>query len=101
MDLIINCVSLVTYNVLWNGSKNEFFFPKRSLRQWIPISPLLFVICMDKLSHIICDVVEDSSWKPIYVFRAGPKVSHLMFSDDLLLFGVAFVNQVECMMRCP
>lgn len=29
INLIMNCVTLVSYNVLWNGSQTEFFFPKR------------------------------------------------------------------------
>lgn len=30
----------------------------------------------------------------------GPKVSHLLFADDLLLFGVATESQAHCMMNC-
>ncbi|KAK4262419.1 hypothetical protein QN277_027981 [Acacia crassicarpa] len=100
IHLIIHCVSSVSFNVIWNGSQTEFFCPQRGLRQGDPISPLLFVLCMDKLSHVICDAVDDGSWKPMATSKQGPKVSHLMFADDLLLFGVATEAQAACMMDC-
>jgi hypothetical protein len=54
---------------------------------------------MDKLSHLNCHVVNQGEWKPIKVGRNGPSVSHLMFDDDLLLFGQATVLQMQCVMR--
>ncbi|KAK4264615.1 hypothetical protein QN277_025768 [Acacia crassicarpa] len=100
VEFIIDCVSSVLYNVLWNGAKTGFFCPSRGIRQGDPLSPLLFVLCMDKLSHLICDAVEDGRWKPIQVTNGGPSVSHLMFADDLLLFGIASEAQTLCMMNC-
>ncbi|KAK4284609.1 hypothetical protein QN277_001415 [Acacia crassicarpa] len=100
INLIVSCVSSVSFNVLWNGSQTEFFFPKKGLRQGDPISPLLFVLCMDRLSHLICDEVADGNWHPVRVATAGPVVSHLLFADDLLLFGAASEAQASCMLRC-
>ncbi|KAK4270818.1 hypothetical protein QN277_019587 [Acacia crassicarpa] len=100
IHLIISCVSSVSYNVIWNGTQTEFFFPRRGLRQGDPISPLLFVLCMEKLSHLICDEVSRGGWKPISVSNSGLQVSHLLFADDLLLFGVASENQALCMLNC-
>ncbi|KAK4258521.1 hypothetical protein QN277_004963 [Acacia crassicarpa] len=100
IDLVMTCVSSVSYNVLWNGSKTEFFTPGRGLRQGDPMSPLLFVLCMDKISHLICDEVESGNWQPIATSRTGPKISHLMFADDLLLFGAATIEQAKCMLAC-
>ncbi|XP_028804072.1 uncharacterized protein LOC114759144 isoform X3 [Neltuma alba] len=39
------------------------------------------------LSHIINGVVNNGKWRPIRVSRGGPTISHLMFANDLLLFG--------------
>lgn len=99
INLIINFTSSALYNVLQNGNQTEYFFSKR-LRQGDPISPLLFVLCMDRLSHLICDEVQRGCWKPVYTSKEGPHISHLMCANDLLLFGVASVSQAECMLGC-
>lgn len=89
ISLIMNCISTVSYNVLWNGNQSEFFSPQRGLRQGDPLSPFLFVMCMDRLSHLINDAVDSGQWKPIHVTKQGPLIAHLMFVDDLLLFSEA------------
>lgn len=55
---LVNCVTSTSYNVLWNGLQTEYFFPHEGLRQGDPISPYLFVLCLDRLSHIITDAVS-------------------------------------------
>ena len=97
IDLIMACITTVQTNVLWNGNRNTFFRPQRGIRQGDPLSPYIFVLCMDKLSHIISEEVEKGNWKAIQAGRNGPHVSHLMFADDLLLFGQATMTQIDCM----
>lgn len=67
IDFIMHCVSSVRTNVMWNGSRVEFFCPMRGIRQGDPISPHLFVLCIDKLSHLIANAVEDGKWSPFGV----------------------------------
>jgi uncharacterized protein YbaP (TraB family) len=54
---------------------------------------------MDKLSHIVLQAVEEGKWEGIKVGKNGPMNSHLMFADDLLLFGEATEEQMECMIN--
>jgi hypothetical protein len=54
---------------------------------------------MEKLSHMILQAVNDGEWKGIKVGRSGPSISHLMFADDLLLFGQATEQQMNCVTR--
>jgi hypothetical protein len=89
INVIMNCITSVQSNVLWNGSRSDFFPPYCGVRQGDPMSPYLFVLCMDKLSHLIAEAVEDGQWKPMRAGRNGPLISHLMFADDLLLFSQA------------
>ena len=48
-----HCMSSTSMNILWNGEATSQFFPTRGIRQRDPISPYLFVICLERLSHLI------------------------------------------------
>ncbi|PKI78917.1 hypothetical protein CRG98_000690 [Punica granatum] len=95
LQLIIkDCISSVGMNVLWNGSLTEEFNSGRGIRQGCPLSPYLFVLCVEHLSHLIREAVEAKVWQPMHVGRDGPWISHLMFTDDILLFAKALENQI-------
>jgi len=65
------------------------------LRQGDPLSPYLFVLCMEKLSLMIHHEVSTNIWKPVKISRDGPCFSHLLFADDCLLFTEAKSSQVK------
>lgn len=48
---------------------------------------------MDKLS---LEAVEEGLWRPLKAGKNGPLIFHLMFVDDLLLFGQASCDQIKC-----
>lgn len=100
ISVIQQCLSSSSFKVLWNGDKTEAFKPTRGIRQGDPLSPYIFVICLDRLSHLIADHVEAGYWKPMRVGRIGPQISHLMFADDLLLFLEASVEQCYNVLHC-
>lgn len=51
------------------------------------MSPYLFNICLESLSKGIHLACENSEWTPFGVGRRKVPISHLLFADDLLLFG--------------
>lgn len=60
-----------------------------------PMSPYVFVLCMERLAQAINLEVAKGTWKPM-VFGGGREtLSHLFFADDLLLFAEATLDQVE------
>ncbi|KAG7557811.1 Reverse transcriptase domain [Arabidopsis suecica] len=92
---IMECVSNPSMSLLWNGEKTDSFSPARGLRQGDPLSPYLFVLCLERLCHLIEDSVGQKLWKPISLSQGGPKLSHICFADDLILFAEASVAQVR------
>lgn len=95
ISLILNGLSATSISLLWNGKKCSPFVPKRGLRQGDPLSPYLFVLCMEKLGEMINDAVRNGSLCPIKTSPHGPSISHLFFADDVLLFAKAKPSQVR------
>lgn len=80
--------------MLWNGEALEEFSPSRGIRQGDPISPYLFVLCIEKLFQMISLAMDHRDWRSIKVSREGPLLSHLAFVDDVLLFVEAREDQI-------
>ena len=58
ISIIWHCISSSSMNILWNGECTSEFSPRRSLRQGDPLFPYLFVICIERQSHLIQLAVE-------------------------------------------
>ena len=84
--LVEQCISTVTYRVLINGSTSKSFTPSCGLRQGDPLSPYLFLFCMDILSRMTTAATDIKLLHGIQTRRGGPIISHLFFVDDALFF---------------
>lgn len=95
---IMECVSTATYSLSINGSIHGFIAGKRGLRQGDPISPSLFLICMEYFSRLLAKRTFESD------FNFHPKceklrITHLAFADDLLLFTRGDFLSVRILMQ--
>ncbi|XP_025679132.1 uncharacterized protein [Arachis hypogaea] len=81
--------------ILWNGEVLEEFTPSKGIREGDPLSPYIFVLCIERLSQLISAACDHQFWKPIKLNKDGPALSHLCFADDLILFAEADVQQAK------
>ncbi|GAU50504.1 hypothetical protein TSUD_409790 [Trifolium subterraneum] len=95
IQLIMHCVTSSNFSLLWNGNKMPHFKSSHGLRQGDPLSPYLFILCMEKLSIAINNAVQQGNWAPIHISDNGPRLSHLLFADDVLLFSKAKNSQLR------
>lgn len=53
IDLVYKCISTPSMRVLFNGNMTNNFQPTRGILQGDPLSPYLYVLCIERLGHII------------------------------------------------
>jgi hypothetical protein len=78
----MRCVTCVRYVVCVNGELTELVVPSRGIWQGDPISPCLFLICMEGL---FCLMQQMETRGELYGIRNGrivPSISHLLFAYD-------------------
>lgn len=96
---IMFCISTSSIHVLINGRKIDVFYSIKGIKQGDPMSPYLFILCIEHLSRNIQAGVDHQLWKPIQVCRGGPRVSHLFFTNDLTLFARADKESCDTIMN--
>lgn len=89
------CVSTVSYDFCFNGTSIGPIIPSRGIRQGDPISPYLFLFCVEGLSLALNKAVAEESIHGIKVSSSAPVISHLLFADDSFLFFRANISETE------
>ena len=91
----MECVKSVSYSILVNGEPKGHIVPTRGIRQGDPLSPYLLLICSKGLNGLIEHAVENKHIEGVSLCRNGPKISHIFFVDDSLLFCRVRVGDVK------
>lgn len=93
-NLIFRCISSVSYSLLINGKPTRTFLPSRGLRQGDPLSPFLFLFCAEAFSTLIRKAEVEGALHGARVTRLAPRISHLFFADDCIIFGKAIMSEI-------
>ena len=59
------------------------------------MSPYLFLICAEGLFALLHKVVQRKELRGVAASARGPRISHLFFGYDNLIFGRATVKECE------
>ena len=95
VSLIMECITPVSYSILVNGEPKGMIKPSRGLRQGDPFSPYLFLFCVEGLNAILKQAVDVGEIQGFSICRRGPKLTHLFFVDDCLLFCKSTLEEYE------
>lgn len=80
------CVTTVQYKVCLNGNMVGPIILSRGLRQGDPISPYLFLLCVEGLSKALEIKANTSEINGCRISNNAPAITHLLFADDSFLF---------------
>ncbi|XP_031096825.1 uncharacterized protein LOC116001061 [Ipomoea triloba] len=100
VNLIMLCVTTVSYSFLVNGENAGQVIPTHGIRQGDPLSPYLFIICAEGLSLLLQQVESRGLFHGCRVARGAPPISHLFFAYDSLLFFKAIVQEACVIKQC-
>ena len=95
VNLMMQCISKATYSVLIHGEPRGQITPSRGLCQRDPLSPYLFLLCMEGFHGLLRKVKENGDIRGVSICRSAPKLTHLLFADDNLIFCRAKINECE------
>lgn len=84
--LMMEYITTVSYSILINGEPSGTIHPNRGIKQGDPLSPYLFLLCTEGLHGLISHAASEGHIRGISICRSGPRLTHLFFVDDSLLF---------------
>ncbi|GAA0139421.1 hypothetical protein LIER_35086 [Lithospermum erythrorhizon] len=92
-------VSSVSYSFILNGAPKGFLRPSRGILQGDPLSPYLFLLCVEGLTSMLRMMEARRALTGLKIRRGSPSVSHILFAEDTFVFCRATVEEGETFMQ--
>ena len=95
VNLMMECITTASYSILINGKPHGDIKLSMGLRQGDPLSPYLFLLCIEGLHGLIKKATSNGDIKGVFICRNEPKLKHLLIANDSLIFCKA--KEDECL----
>ena len=95
----MSCVTPPSFSVLINGKPFGMIHPTRGIRQGDPLSPYLFLLCVEEFTSLLQKAVLEGNIQGVSICRRAPRISHLLFTDDSLLFCQATYKETKVVLE--
>ena len=95
VDRVMGCVTISYFSILINGTPYGNISPSRGLRQRDPLSPYLFLLCIEGFTSLLQKAKMEGRIKGVSVRRRAPRITNLLFVEDSLLFCQANKQEVK------
>jgi hypothetical protein len=98
-DWIREILHSVCLSIFVNVKTASFFQCTRGVRQGDPLSPLLFCLAEDVLSRSITSALSAGRQKPMQLFRGVNIPTHVLNTDDIMIFCQGTKRNIRHLMR--
>ncbi|KAF3796532.1 reverse transcriptase-like protein [Nymphaea thermarum] len=92
IELVMKCVSTVSYEMVVNGCLGDRFTAYKGLRQGDPMSPYLFILVMEIFNRKIQVEVRNKNIHIPRVRKISQEVGAVMYADDVLMVSKASIS---------
>lgn len=99
IDMVWRIMSNNWYAIIINGARHGFFHSTRGLKHGDPLSPTLFIIRPEVLSRLLKNLHQNNNFHRFYLEKRGPKINHLSFVDDIIIFISGRSKSLELIMN--